>query len=138
MVFLNPIYLKFFNSKSLNPVKKTTTTATNRDFCRFFNKTAVTSHIFFFSFLSPPSLSCNPTCKRPKSIKINSGEKGNEEWLPEIWRQTTQQRKEEEVEQRDGNVVKGIIGRLLFFFWVLVLGGYVLVLFELLLVLLLL
>ena len=133
MVFLNPIYLKFFNSKSLNPVKKTTTTATNRDFCRFFNKTAATSHIFFFSFLSPPSLSCNPTCNRPKSIKINSGEKGNEEWLPEIWRQTTQQRKEEEVEQRDGNVVKGIIGRFFFFFWVLVLGGYVLVLFELLL-----
>ena len=41
--------------------------------------------------------------------------KGNEEWLPEIWRQTTQQRKEEEVEQRDGNVVKGIIGRFFFF-----------------------
>lgn len=47
--------------------------------------------------------------QKAQIYKINSGGKGNEEWLPEIWRQTTQQRTEEE--QRDGNVVKGIIGR---------------------------
>ena len=51
--------------------------------------------------------------QKAQIYKINSGEKGNEEWLPDIWRQATQQRTEEEEEekQRDGNVVKGIIGR---------------------------
>lgn len=47
--------------------------------------------------------------QKAQIYKINSGGKGNEEWSPEIWRQTTQQRTDEE--QRDGNVVKGVIGR---------------------------